>query len=201
MCYAYVFQHSRIYSLTLSSPCKNTKIKRFLKLTSLVDKSWAPWFVLSEMCWGPGAFVVEHPVELEGEDAGLVGGRTTVRHTDLLCCLLELAWNKQIVNLIRIINLMKTFAQSLPIMRRSRCWCIEKEMVMIRRTISWWVFTRSRWEKKEAKMKKREIRQSKPQMIVVRTTGSDQNLAFLIISYQTSRWIIVAVIIVMLAHS
>ena len=52
-----------------------------------------------------------------------------------------------------------------------------------------------------AKMKKREIRQSESQMIVVRTTGSDQNLAFLIISYQTSRWIIVAVIIVMLAHS
>ena len=105
---------------------------------------------------------------------------------------------------IRIINphsFVKTFAQSLPIMRRRRCWCIEKEMVMIRRTIWWWVFTRSRWEKKEAKMKKREIRQSEPQMIVVRTTGSDQNLAFLIISYQTSRWIIVAVIIVMLAHS
>ena len=47
--------------------------------------------MLSEMCGGPGALVVEHPVELEGEDAGLVGGRTTVRHTDLLCCLLELA--------------------------------------------------------------------------------------------------------------
>ena len=47
--------------------------------------------MLGEMGRGPSALVVEHPVELEGEDAGLVGGRTTVRHTDLLSCLLELA--------------------------------------------------------------------------------------------------------------
>ena len=163
--------------------------------------------MLSEMCGGPCALVVEHPVELEGEDAGLVWGRPTVRHTDLLCCLLELAWNKQIVNLKSDQNYKppavswKLLHNLYRLWRGRRCWCIEKEMVMIRRTIWWWVFTRSRWEKKEAKMKKREIRQSEPQMIVVRTTGSDQNLAFLIISYQTSRWIIVAVIIVMLAHS
>ena len=40
---------------------------------------------------GPCALVVEDPVELEGEDARLVGGRPAVRHTDLLSCLLELS--------------------------------------------------------------------------------------------------------------
>jgi len=38
---------------------------------------------------GPSALVVEHPVELEWEYAGFVGGGATVGHTDLLCCLLE----------------------------------------------------------------------------------------------------------------
>ena len=51
--------------------------------------------MLSEVGRGPGALVVEHPVELEGEDAGLVGGRPAVRHADLLRCLLKLAWKKQ----------------------------------------------------------------------------------------------------------
>ena len=33
---------------------------------------------------GPRALIVDHPVELEGEDAGLIGRRPTVRHADFL---------------------------------------------------------------------------------------------------------------------
>ena len=46
--------------------------------------------MLGEVGRGPGALVVEHPVELEGEDARLVWRRTAVCHTDLLCSLLKL---------------------------------------------------------------------------------------------------------------
>ena len=45
--------------------------------------------MLGEVRGGPGALAVQHPVELEGEDAGLVGRGAAVRHADLLRLLLE----------------------------------------------------------------------------------------------------------------
>ena len=47
--------------------------------------------MLRQVGGGPRALAVQHTVELEGEDAGLVGRRPAVRHADLLGRLLKLA--------------------------------------------------------------------------------------------------------------